>query len=133
MTSQEVVDLLRQASDGLQFASESEYPFEVFLWDISTPELTVPQLLEQIGRSGGTSVETIGLEELFAIALTDYTWQTAEEQQTVQQYRRLIEIINRTLDRVQVYRVGTVQVDVFIVGKTPEQHYAGLATKVIET
>jgi hypothetical protein len=34
---------------------------------------------------------------------------------------------------LQVYRLGKIEIDVYVVGETPTGNLAGLSTKVIET
>ncbi|BAY19982.1 nuclease inhibitor homolog (plasmid) [Anabaenopsis circularis NIES-21] len=44
-TNSAILEQLKQASDGLLFMSESEYPFSVFLWEITPP--ATPQKVVQ--------------------------------------------------------------------------------------
>lgn len=132
LTNQEVVEQLQQAVSGLRFASESDFPFEVFLWDQPTIE-TPRELLKQLGRPSETPLERVELDDFFAEAVTEQDWQTAAEREAARQYRRLVATINLVLSQVQIYRVGTIQIEVYIVGKTPTNTYAGLVTRVVET
>jgi hypothetical protein len=48
----EITEKLKQASDGLLMMSESEYPFEVFLWTNQAQEpITAQKLLQLTGAS----------------------------------------------------------------------------------
>jgi hypothetical protein len=45
----------------------------------------------------------------------------------------LQELLKQKLKDVQVYRIGSIQIDVFIIGQMKDGGYGGLRTKVVET
>ncbi|WP_218081046.1 nuclease A inhibitor family protein [Anthocerotibacter panamensis] len=126
-----VATVLEQASAGLLWMSESEYPFEVFVWD--TEELTPAQLLARTDHPEGTALQITDLDTFFAEATRAQDWHGPEEEATVGRYRQLVQTLQANLTDLQVYRVGEVECAVYIVGKTPEGTLAGLATKMVET
>jgi Nuclease A inhibitor-like protein len=127
-----IIDQLREASQDLLFISESEYPFEVFQCQ-SKDSLTASKILSLTKHPANTPVEVISIDKFFTVAVTPQDWHEDEEQAIVHKFQRLVTIIKETLSNVQVYRVGTGLLDVYIVGKTPSGDYVGLSTKVVET
>lgn len=114
--------------------SESEYPFEVFLWENEDKEDITPELiLKKTGRSLNTPVEWVDLDSFFEIATTEQNWHSSKEKETVKKYQNLVKILKDNLTEIQVVRLGTIAIDVYIVGKTPSSDLAGLTTKVVET
>ncbi|BAB78346.1 nuclease A inhibitor family protein (plasmid) [Anabaena sp. FACHB-709] len=130
----EITEKLKQASDGLLMMSESEYPFEVFLWSNQAQEpLTNQKLLELTGHPPETSVETVDLDYLFRNCAVEKEWHDDIQKQDVQKFQTLVTKLKDNLTDIKVYRLGTIDIDVYIVGKTPSGDLAGIFTKVIET
>ncbi|QKQ75191.1 nuclease A inhibitor family protein [Nostoc sp. TCL240-02] len=132
-TNSEILEQLKQASDGLLFTSESDYPFEVFLWSgIATPT-TTQKVVQQTGHSPDASVEIVPVDDFFSVATTPQDWHEDEEKAIVTRFKKLLEIIKSSLKTPQVYRLGEIEIDAYIVGETPTGDLAGLSTKVVET
>lgn len=129
-----VVELLQKSSEGLLMTSESDYPFEVFLWKGQDQKpLTVENLLRLTDHPQNSSVETIELDYFFRNSAQTRDWHDENQKLMVERFQTLIETLKANLSEIQVYRVGTINIDVYIVGKTTSGDLAGLATKLIET
>ncbi|MGA7952234.1 MAG: nuclease A inhibitor family protein [Gloeobacterales cyanobacterium] len=126
-----ILDTLKQASAGLQYTSESDYPFQVFSWPLDT--LTPKKLLAQTEHPKDTAIQLEDFDKFFAQATQEKDWYGPEEKKTVAQYKHLVHTLQTTLRDIQVFRVGQIELDVYIVGKTPEGSFVGLSTKVVET
>ncbi|RCJ41939.1 nuclease [Nostoc minutum NIES-26] len=130
----EITEKLKQASNGLLMLSESAYPFEIFLWSNQGQEpLTNEKLLQLTGHPQETSVEEVELDYLFRNCAVEKEWHDEIQKQNVQKYQLLIKTLKDNLTDIQVYRVGTISINVYIVGKTPSRDLAGISTKVVET
>jgi hypothetical protein len=131
-TTSDIVDKLKQVSDSLQCMSEADYPFEVFQWEGQDP-LTAETVIKQTGHALDTPVEVVPLDEFFQNATQEEDWHNDEEKETVAKFKALVETLKTNLSDIQVYRLGSVEMDTYIVGKTPSGDLAGLSTKVVET
>jgi hypothetical protein len=129
MTTKETTDRLTKLSEGLLFPSESEYPLEPFTWKSAT--LNRKTILTQAGKLAKTPIEAIALDDFFATVVTDQDWFEDEDREIAQRFRDLQTAI-ATLENVQVFRLGKVEIDVYIVGEIG-QDLVGLRTTVIET
>jgi hypothetical protein len=125
-----VTETLTQASQGLLMPSESEYPFEVFVWE--DVELTPEKILELTNYPPATSIEQVELDYFFRNVATEKDWHDKIQKENVAKFKNLLQVIKDNLAEIRVYRIGTIEVSVYIVGKTNDG-VAGLATKVIET
>jgi Nuclease A inhibitor-like protein len=123
----EIILRLAQATVDLLWVSESDYPFEIVTWDKGI-ELTPLALFQDT-----IAVEAILLIDFFAPALVVEDWYEAEELATVDRYKSLLEIINSNLIDLKVFRIGSIEVDVYIVGKTSDGDIVGLKTTIVET
>ena len=129
MTAKEIIDRLSTLSKDLLFPSESEYPLEPFTWESTS--LTPETILTRSQKPADTLIESITLEEFFAPVTTDEDWFDDEDRQVAQRFRDLQAAI-ATLENVQVFRLGAVEIDVYIVGAIGPD-LIGLKTTVIET
>lgn len=129
-----LLDKLKSASDGLQFMSEADYPFEVIYWEgLGQAPLTTETVLQQTGHAADTLIEVVPLDDFFQNATQEQDWYGPEEKQTAQRYRELVETLKMNLCDIQVFRLGTTEIDVYILGRTLEGTVAGLQTKAVET
>ncbi len=139
MNNSELIDQLKSASDGLLFMSESDYPFEVFLWESSNQtsltreNITTQKVLELTGHPQDTPVEVVTVNDFFRVATTEQDWYGEEELATLKKYQNLVETLNKNLSNLKVYRIGEIEIDVYIIGQTSTGDYAVLSTKVVET
>ena len=128
-----ISETLKLASQELTMPSESDYPFVPFIWagQAAIP-LTPIRLLQLAGHPPDSDVQTVELAYLFRNVAEPQEWHDPLQQANVPKFQALVTALTTHLTDLQVYRVGTGQLDVYIVGKT-DNDLAGLATKVIET
>jgi hypothetical protein len=129
-----LVELLQQACDGLLFMSESEYPLEVFTWQIEENNpVNIESIIKKTGHPTQTSVGVIDLDTFFAQAIEENDWYSPEEIEVAKKFQHLVKIIKNNLIDVVVYRLGEVEIDVYILGKASNSEYVGIMTQVVET
>ncbi len=126
------IDQLKKCSEGLLWISEANYPFEVFTWD-NTDILTPALVLERAGYPPDTPIEVQTLDQFFAPATTEEDWHNEAEKAQVKRYQALEQTLSDCLTDIQVYRLGSTTIDIYIAGKTAEGTVAGLSTKIVET
>ena len=132
MNDSELIDRLRQLSKGLLWMSESDYPFETIYWK-NQGNLTKKKLLQLSGHDFNTLVEVEQLDRFFVLAIKEQDWHEQEKKAEVKRYRVLLDFLKNYLRDIKVYRVGEVEIDIYIVGRTNSRNLAGLSTKAIET
>jgi hypothetical protein len=125
-----ITETLTQASQRLLMPSESDYPFEVFVW--KDVELTPQKILELTNNPPETSIEQVELDYFFRNVATQKDWHDEIQRESVTKFQNLVQVVKDNLAELRVYRIGTIEVNVYIVGKTKDG-VAGLTTKVIET
>ncbi len=132
-TNSEILEQLKQASSGLLFMSESDYPIEVFLWEGVTPPVTPEIVLQQTSHGQDTPHEVVDIDSFFSRATTPQDWYEDEEKAVVAKFQKLLEVIKSNLKNPQVYRLGRIEIDVYIIGETQRGNLAGISTQVVET
>jgi hypothetical protein len=130
----EILAQLTQATTELYWVSETDAPFAVQLWsDFKGTRLTEKKLRQWLACEADVTIETIELEAFLASAVTPQDWHGAEEAAIVQRYQSLLTLLQDNLANPKVYRVGTVNVSIYIIGKTPAGTWMALKTEAVET
>lgn len=129
-----VAESLKQASNGLLMMSESEYPFEVIKWVIEDDEsLTIQKIFQLTNCPQDSLIEEVELEHFFRNCAFEKEWHDETQKQEVVKFQALLNILRDNLNDIKVYRVGTTNIDVYIIGKSETNELVGLSTKVTET
>jgi Nuclease A inhibitor-like protein len=154
------VDTFKAAVEGLLWMSESDYPFEVSSYQMDAA-MTPEQLLTMGDRSSDTPVVVQSVAEFFAPVLsriqgmepvaegsleslaTDLKEPPPPDQAAVatdaepasqdQRLMALMAMINATLTDAIVYRVGEIEIDIYIVGRVSPEEWLMISTRAIET
>ena len=139
MNNTELIDQLKQASDGLLWLSESDYPFEVIYWE--NVDDIKSKLLELTDCTSETKIEVRELDSFFKRATEEKEWYEEEEMKECKRYRELVKLLKTHLTDIKVYRVGSCEINCYILGKTKSgaigeagtAAIAGLSTISVET
>jgi hypothetical protein len=131
-TDDELLEELEQAIAGLLFMSEADYPFSTFRWkgDI---ELTETYLREQAGSGADATVKVKTVDELFRVAVSEPDWKGEAELAFAKRYQSLVRWLKKNLSDLRVYRVGEINIQVYMVGRSPGGNWLGISTRVVET
>ena len=127
-----IADQLQKASEGLLFLSETDAPFAVITWP-TQGELNQVKLLQLTEHPPDVLVEIVSVDEFFDTPTAEEDWHDEEEGETAKRFQNLVSILKQNLSQLQVYRVGSIEIDVYIIGMTPGGGLAGLSTKLVET
>lgn len=131
-TTQDLLPELEAACEGLLWRSETDYPFEVAVLP-ANPQFpsVVDTLLSKYPN--GTSVTIVGLDDFFGQATINRAWFDSRESNLVERYRNLRDLLETTLENLKIYRIGSVEIDVYLLGKTEDDRTIGVKTKIVET
>jgi hypothetical protein len=118
-----IVEVLKKASEGLLFISETEAPLEPFSWSAGET-LDHKRLLVLTKSAANTAVEEMTLDGFFrAVPPEDRA-----------KFQPLLKVLKEQLTGAKVYKLGAeAKKQVYIVGKTLDGQWAGLKTKVVES
>jgi hypothetical protein len=131
MTDEKLVEELREATRGLTFMSESDYPFEVFRWDVEEP--TDEFLRGLTGEAADAPVETRTAADFFRVAASEAEWKNAEQLDAARRFQALLRLLEENLEDLRVYRVGSVNIPVYVTGRAASGKRLGVSTRVVET
>ena len=123
---------LSQACDGLMWLSESDYLWQTVNWQ-SENKLDRQTLLQHYEYHPETRVLTKTLDAFFQNATTEQDWHDETEKAEVKRYQGLYSWLKDNLHELQVFLVGEVEVDVYVLGRSSNNKIMGLSTKMIQT
>lgn len=112
----QILQQLRKATAGLLFMSESDYPFELIQWP-GTAEITPEFLRTVAGESKDSPVQEIEVEDFLTSGL----------------YQPLLLVLQCQLADVKAYKVGRINMPVFLVGRSSDGSWLGAVTRVVQT
>jgi Nuclease A inhibitor-like protein len=131
LNERELTEGLKQASEGLLWPSESDYPWET-VW-IENVEDIEAKLLAITDSPPETTIEIQELDRFFSRVTEEKDWYDEEEMAECKGYQNLVTLLKSHLTDIKVYRVGEIEVNCYILGKTASGSIAGLFTISVET
>ena len=132
MSDTDILDRFKAATSGLFFMSESDYPFDTRLWS-GVEEPTPDQLKSEAGVPADAPVQKLSVDDFFHAATKEHEGQSDVGKALVARYKQLVRTIDENLTDTAVYKFGTINMPVFIVGKAASGDWVGLSTRVVET
>jgi hypothetical protein len=115
-SNEEILESLSRAAAGLLFMSESDYPIEVLQWE-GAQELTPDFIRSLTDEAEDCPVQEIEVEDFLRSG----------------RYQRLLLALQSQLSTLKAYKVGRINMPVYLVGRSSEGSWLGLATRVVET
>lgn len=123
---------LATACEGLIYISEADAPVTPFYGSIAEA-VTGETILQQANIPGDSPVSELSLDAFFGRLTEIRDWYGDTEKQRAKKFSELQKLLGENLRDPKVFRVGTVQVDIFAVGIDSEGNLTGVTTKAVET
>ena len=131
-TDEQLLEEIGRAGEGLLFMSEADYPFETVRLE-GPGEVSPRRLRELAGAGEGAAVVTQGLDEFFRAATAEPDWKGERERAEARRYQALVRLLKENLGDLRVYRVGEINIPVYVLGRSASGNWLGLRTRVVET
>jgi hypothetical protein len=134
----ELSNTLAAAVSGLLWLSESDYPFETFLWkvpesaksQVEASNILLSILLANVPATQDALIQVVEPDFFFHNVIQASVWQ---DQAVVQRYQQLLALLKANLTDLKVYRVGEIEISIYVLGRTSHGNVAGVKTMAIET
>lgn len=126
---------IEQLVQGLYYPSESDEPLEYVRFGLPTDEpLNENHVRVILGKVPGTLVEEIPFAEFFEPLVATQDWYEEIDIETAKRFDTLRQYFIDHLKGAQVFRVGEVQVEIYVMGQTAvENRWEGVKTLSVET
>jgi len=129
---QNLISALRAACKGLIYVSETDREFEPVWFDISANKTSADYLDKLRNCTDGAS-EEVPADEFFQRLSRIEDWYTESERRRAKGFADLFALMKSNLSDIRVFRLGRIQVEIFIVGIAKSGRLIGVKTSAVET
>ncbi len=129
-----LVEILTEQVEGLFYPSESDEKIKIIDWqadNIAPFDLIL--FRKYIGVNASEKVEVIPWELFFQPVLEEAEWWTDYEKERAAQFSILKETVVSNLSDLTFFRVGKVEIEIYLLGRDKEGKWKGLKSLIIET
>lgn len=123
---------IKQISEGLYYISETDAEIKPFAGE-KAEAVSKEEILRQTGKEKDTSIEERDFTEFFAYLTEIQDWFGDEEKETAERFGKLKDLLEKNLKDLKVFKVGEIELDIYIVGLNEENRLMGVQTKAVET
>jgi hypothetical protein len=123
---------IKRASKGLWYVSETDGEIRLFAGR-PAGAVTAENLLAQIGKDPGTPIEEKDFSKFFDRLTAIADWFGDEEKATAERFAELRRVLAANLRDLKVFKVGEIELDVYVVGLDQNGSLIGIRTKAVET
>jgi hypothetical protein len=132
-SDEEILAELARAAEGLWYMSESDYPLEPVRLE-GPEEPSHERLRELAGKDPDAPVETRSLEEFFADrAAARQPPANSSAPASPGSFHAVLQTLRGNLSDIRIYRVGEINIPVYVLGRAASGNWLGLSTRVVET
>jgi len=128
-SDEEILTELARAAEGLLYMSESDHPFE----PLRLAGGPTPERLRALAGAEADAVQTLSLEEFFRAPASEPSWKEGAELASARRFQALARALAENLSEARAYKVGRINMPVYVLGRSPLGNWLGLSTRVVET
>jgi len=128
----ELFHQIEQACEGLIYISETDAPFLAFAGP-TVDAVTVESILQQTEMASDVTIEERDFGEFFGRLTTIRDWYGEAEKERAKKFLKLQKLLEENLHELKVFRIGRIQLDIFVVGIDKDGYLMGVTTKAVET
>ena len=126
------IEKVKEISEGLYYISETDaeiLPFE----GTKAEAVTKENILSQTNNQPDAPVEERDFAEIFARLTAMQDWFGDEEKATAEKFAMLQKLLEENLKDLRIFKVGSIQIDIYFVGLDANGNLMGIQTKAVET
>jgi hypothetical protein len=129
-----IKDQINSLSADLLYPSESDEKIEYFEMELSTAEkISLANFRMFNGIRPEVEIQEMDFENFFVPLIKIEDWFGDDEKKWVEDSLKLKQLLSEKGKDFQVYKVGAIEIDIYLFGKYEDCKWLGLKTKVIET
>ncbi len=123
---------IETAVANLYYTSETDAEVLPFVGK-AAETVTIDEIRNQTQASPEELIEEKDFTEFFARLTTKQDWFGDEEKATAKKYTDLKNLIETNLRDLNVFKIGKIQIDIYVVGLDADNILMGIRTKAVET
>lgn len=118
----------------LRYPSESDEQINYFEMEFSIAnKLSVADFRMFNGIKPETVITEISFDDFFKPLIKVEDWFGEDEKKWAEDSLKLKNLLSENAKDFQIFKVGSIEIDVYVFGKAEECKWLGLKTKVVET
>ena len=123
---------IKETAQGLYYISETDAEILPFIGG-EVKAVTKEEILSQTKSGTNLPVEERDFADFFTRLTEIQDWFGDEEKEKAQKFVRLKELLEKNLKDLKVFKIGRIQLDIYVVGLDAESKLVGIKTKAVET
>ncbi len=123
---------LAETCRGLIYISETDSAVEEFFGGY-VGVISIRSVLKSLGISTDTKIRESAFEEFFDRLAAKKEWHSNAQMKNADGFANLRTLLATELKDIHVYRIGSIQVEIFVVGKDKSGRLAGVKMRAVET
>jgi len=123
---------IKKTAEGLYYISETDAEILPFVGK-KAGTVTSEEVLKQIEGAVDTPVEERDFIGFFARLTEMQDWFGDEEKATAEKFAELKDLLEKNLSNLKVFKIGNINLDIYIVGLNSDNILMGIKTKAVET
>lgn len=127
-----LLEQIKNTSEGLYYISETDAEITPFAGSLAE-SVSKEEILRQTKNAFDTPIEERNFAEIFKRLTKIQDWYGEEETAAAAKFAALKELLEKNLKDLKVFKIGTVELDVYFVGLNAEGVLMGIKTKAVET
>lgn len=128
----DLLEQIKNASEGLYYISETDAEITPFVGG-GAESVSKEEILRQTKNALDTPIEERDFTEIFKRLTKIQDWYGEDETATTAKYAALKELLEKNLKDLKIFKIGTIELDVYFVGLNAEGILMGIKTKAVET
>jgi Nuclease A inhibitor-like protein len=127
-------DEIISLSSDLMYPSESDEKIEYFEMEVSTEnKLSLAHFRMYNGIRPEVEIVEMDFEFFFKPLIKIEDWFGVDEKKWAEDSMKLKDLLIKKVKDIQILKVGKIEIQVYLFGKSEECKWEGLKTKLIET
>ncbi len=127
-----LAEQIKIAVRGLYYISETDALIQPFIGK-QAKAVSKQEILSQTKKVANSTVEEKDFAGFFSRLTEIQDWFGEEEKEIAQKFVQLKELLEKNLRDLKVFRIGEIQLDIYVVGLDAENNLLGIETKAVET
>ncbi|HXG82908.1 MAG TPA: nuclease A inhibitor family protein [Pyrinomonadaceae bacterium] len=123
---------IKKITDGLYYMSETDAEILPFTGK-KTQSVTSQEVLNQSKSDSNAAIEEKDFTQFFARLVKIQDWFGDEEKATAAKFTELKNLLEKNLKDLKCFKIGQIQIDIYVVGIDAENNLMGIMTKAVET
>jgi hypothetical protein len=130
----ELLEVLKSLTEDLRFSSESEYPFEILLWELKTQNISAENIHQYLNNiEANTLIETLSVERILRSMSRSRPYYSGGRREKANRFKQIISFFDTQVADAKAFKIGKIERAVYIIGLVANDYVIGLKSTSVET